>query len=57
LIEWFLNRKLPPPSSDEGTSLVHQTSMLQLILLVLSAKDVNLDGLPTDPADRKRIIS
>lgn len=57
-MERFLKRKIPPPS-DEGTSQTKQgaskTNITARSHLILSPKDVNLDELPYDPADRKRI--
>ena len=58
----FLKRKVPPAASDEGTSQgdvgasnINATATGRPSL-ILSPKDVNLDDLFDDPADRKRII-
>jgi hypothetical protein len=56
-MERFLKRKLPV-GSDEGTSNAHGTDTDNASThtsLILSAKEVNLDELPYDPVDRKRI--
>ena len=58
MMERFLKRKLPP-ASDEGTSranrVVSNINVTTHSSLILSPKDVNLDELSYDPADRKRI--
>ena len=60
MMERFLKRKLPPATSGEGSS--HRDQGASNINVptrsssILSPKDVNLDELPYDPADRKRII-
>jgi hypothetical protein len=63
-MERFFKRKLPPPN-DEGTSQrkqdapkinVSSHSQSAQHSLVLSPKDVNLDELPYDSGDRRRII-
>jgi hypothetical protein len=62
-MERFFKRKLPS-TNDEGTSEGNQDapninvsihSQPAQDYLVLSPKDVNLDELPYDPADRRRI--
>jgi hypothetical protein len=61
-MERFLKRKSPPSATDqdEGSSQRNKgasnISAPTRTSLILSPKDVNLDELPYDPADRKRII-
>jgi hypothetical protein len=59
-MERFLKRKLPPPASGEGSSLrdggASNINAQARPSFISSPKDVNLDELPYDPADRKRII-
>jgi hypothetical protein len=60
MMERFLKRKLPPSTSGEGSS--HRDQGASNINVptrsssILSPKDVNLEELSYDPADRKRII-
>jgi hypothetical protein len=60
MMELFLKRKLPPTTSGEGSSHRDQgasnINVPTRSSLILSPKDVTLDELPYDPADRKRII-
>jgi hypothetical protein len=55
----FLKTKLPA-GSDEGTSNARACTNTDTTSsrpsLILSTKEVNLDELPYDPTDRKRII-
>ncbi|PVH38689.1 hypothetical protein PAHAL_5G328300 [Panicum hallii] len=61
-MERFWKRKSPPSATDQDEGSSQQNKGASNISaptrtsLILSPKDVNLDELPYDPADRKRII-